>query len=168
MEDRNKRLDKLMRDYMYTENPPSDFSDKVMQQIVSSEKEKEKVLGLLMQKHAMESPSINFTHHVMDKIQVKEPYVFIYKPVISKKNWLMISVFLLLVVIFSFLSMDYQEDQLDYIGKFMIKLDSIISFQLPEVIFSPILALSLFTMSLFLWIDYFIQNRYKSHSSNVI
>ena len=167
-EEDHKNLDKFIRENMETKRPSIDFSDKIMQQIFSSELKKEKALGNLVQKHALEVPSNDFTDKVMNQLLKENSYAFVYKPVIGKKVWFSIAFVLGLILIYSFLNMEYRQIQFDYFDKYIAKLDHLFSFQLPELFLSPIFAFSLFTLSLFLWIDYFIQNRHKSHSSNVI
>jgi len=134
-----------------------------MDQIHASETAKERSLGTLLQKHILEIPSSDFTDKVMDQIQTKESSEFVYKPVISKNVWFAIIAFFGLVVVFSLLNLDGQEPQIDYLQKIINKLDFSISFKVPHELMSPIFALSLFALSLFLWIDYFIHNRYNHH-----
>lgn len=50
----------------------------------------------IVQKAGMEEPSFNFTQKIMGKILVPQsPEVFVYKPVISKKAWIILTVVLL-------------------------------------------------------------------------
>ena len=163
MEDKNKELDKLIRDNIEEERPSFGFSDKIMDQIHTSETAKEKSLGTLLQKHTLETPSSDFTDKVMAQIQTQESSVFVYKPVISKNVWFAIVAFFGLVVIFSLLNLNDQEPQIDYLQEAISKFDFSISFKIPHELISPIFALSLFALSLFLWIDYFIHNRYNHH-----
>ena len=163
MEDKNKELDKLIRDNMEEERPSLGFSDKIMDQIHTYETAKEKSLGTLLQKHILETPSTSFTDNVMAQIQTQESEVFVYKPVISKKVWFAIVAFFGMVVVFSLLNLSGQEPQIDYLQEVISKFDFSISFKMPHELISPIFALSLFALSLFLWIDYFIHNRYNHH-----
>ncbi len=168
MEDDNRKLDKLIRDNIETERPASDFSDKIMQQIISAEAKKEKALGTLVQKYAIETPSKGFTKKVMNQILKENSSVFVYKPVIGKKVWFSIGFVLSLMLIYGLSDLDYKQTQFDYLDKYLLKFDHIFSFQLPEGLLSPIFTLSLFALSLFLVLDFFIQNRSNYHKTNVV
>lgn len=168
MEDKNRKQEKFIKENIKMESPSADFSQKIMRQIISEEALNEKALFTLLKKHALDLPSVDFTDKVMDKIEVKNSSAFVYEPVISKKVWLLIAGMLISIVVFSFVKLDGQSEQFDYLGEFIKKLDIFYSFQLPEVFLSPILALGLFTMSLFLWVDYFIRNRHNTHGYRVI
>ena len=168
MEDDNKKLDKLIRDNIETERPTLDFSDKILQQIISAEAKKEKVLGTLVQKYALEAPSKDFTKKVMNQILKENSSVFVYKPVIGKKVWFSIGFVLSLMLFYGLSNLDYKQTQFGYLDKYLLKFDHIFSFQLPEGLLSPIFTLSLFTLSLFLVLDYFIQNRDSTHKINVV
>ena len=163
MEDSNKKADQFIREHMEEERPSLGFSDKIMNQIHASETIKEKSLGTLLQKHILETPPSNFTDKVMTQIQTKESSVFVYKPIISKNVWIAIVFFFGLVAVFSLLSLEGQESQIDYLQEIMNKLDFSVLFKVSNELMSPIFALSLFALSLFLWIDYFIHNRHNYH-----
>ncbi len=163
MEDSNKKTDQFIREHMEEERPSLGFSDKIMNQIHASETIKEKSLGTLLQKHILETPSSDFTDGVMAQILAQESSVFVYKPVISKNVWFAIVAFFGLVAVFSLFNLDGQEPQIDYLQEVISKFDFSISFKIPHELMSPIFALSLFALSLFLWIDYFIRNRYNHH-----
>lgn len=168
MEDDNRKLDKHIRDNIETERPTLDFSDKIMQQIFLAEAKKEKALGTLVQKYALEAPPKDFTKKVMNQILKENSSVFVYKPVIGKKVWFSIGFVLSLILIYGLADLDYKQTQFDYFYMYLLKFDSIFSFQLPEGLFSPIFTLSLFTLSLFLVLDFFIQNSGNPHKTNVV
>ncbi|MCD6543785.1 MAG: hypothetical protein J7K34_04685 [Flavobacteriaceae bacterium] len=167
-EEKDKITDQFIKDHLETEKPSADFSDKVMQQIVSLEQKKEKALGSLVQKYILESPSVDFSDKVISQILKKEAPVFVYQPVLGKKVWYSLAIIIGLIVVYSFTSLDYQENQIDYIGKITAKIGHNFSFQLPQVIFSPIFALGLFALSFFLGIDFYIQNKINPHKTNSI
>ena len=95
----DKNIDKFIKQNLSSENPSSEFSAKVMQQINALELENEKALSSLLQKHTLEKPSLDFTSKIMQEISASGK-IAAYQPVISKKVWFVIfSVILVLVTL---------------------------------------------------------------------
>lgn len=159
-----EKIEKLIRESLKAEQPSADFKDNIMNQIEAFDAKEEKALGSLLGKYIIESPSINFTGRVMHEIQ-KASMSVVNKPVISKKAWMFISVFLLSVVIYSiFMSSGSTEPSVvgGFIGESMSRLPSVPTFDLPGILKSPIFGLSVFALSSLLFLDYYLRNRQVS------
>ena len=63
------------------------------------------MLERLMRDEALESPSVNFTDKVMDKVYgIESSTVTVYKPLISKRVWLLIALSFVVLVAFVMLN----------------------------------------------------------------
>ncbi len=158
---KDKNIDKFIKQNLSTEQPSSEFSSKVMQQINALEHENEKVLSSLLQKHTLEKPSLNFTSNVMQEINASST-VGVYHPVISKKVWFVILSAILFLVVLSVFNFENTPAQYSYLDVFVSKIDKALSFKMPAVISSPILAFSTFALSSLLFLDRFL--RRKKHA----
>jgi len=154
----DKNIDKFIKHNLSTEQPSSEFSSKVMQQINSLELENEKALYSLLQKHNLEEPSLNFTSNIMQEINASST-IGVYHPVISKKVWFVILSAILFLVILSVFNFENTPSQYSNLDVFMSKIDKALSFKIPAVLSSPILAFSTFALSSLLFLDRFLRRR---------
>ena len=88
----DKKIDKLIRESLKMEQPSIDFTNKIMNQIEAVDAKQEKALGSLLKKNTLESPSLNFTARVMAEVE-KASIKVADTPIISKKAWVFISIF---------------------------------------------------------------------------
>ena len=65
----DKNIEKLIRDNLNMEQVPQDFTNKIMDKIEVLDQQEERALSSLMNKHVIESPSVNFTSKVMASIE---------------------------------------------------------------------------------------------------
>jgi len=158
MEDNKKRLDKFIKDGMAVENTSFDFSNKIMQNINATEKAKDRALGSLLQKHTLEQPSMGFSSAVLDEIHALST-AKAYQPVISKKVWYIIFSLVFLIICYILFYMDDLQTSTFIVDAYLIKLERLFTFELPDILSSPIFALSMFALSTLLFLDYFLKNR---------
>jgi len=158
MEEENKNIDKFIREGFEIENTSLDFSNKVMHQIHALDTAKEKALTSLLQKHTSEKASINFTKNVLIHIDIASKSTN-YQPVIGKKAWAVILSIFIAIIFYIASFIEVSPKQLKIVNESISKLGDLFSFNLPEIIISPILALSLFALSTLLFLDYFLRNR---------
>lgn len=164
MENESKNIDKIIKQNMDIEKPSLEFTEKVMHQILASESIREKALISLLQKHTLKEPSIDFTSKVMS-ILPKNSHVFVYKPVISKNVWYLLAVGFILMVVYIFLNADDIVTS-ELLNSYIAKIGTVFSFKIPNLLISPIFALSMFALSSLLLLDYFLRNRMtKTHEN---
>jgi len=158
----DKKLDKLIRESLKMEAPSVDFTNKIMNQIEAFETIEEKALGSLLKKNAMESPSLNFTARVMAEVE-KASVKVVNVPIISKKIWTFISVFVTSIFIYVLFTGEENTATSQTIDGTMKKVDTLLSnsltFDLPPILTSPLFGLSVFALSTLLFLDYFMKNR---------
>ncbi len=156
----DKNIDKIIKQNLSLENPSSDFSVNLMQQILDKETEKEKALSSLIQKHVIEIPSAKFTFRIMQEITANaSSHIPTYQPVISKKIWFVLSSIILFVVVFTILNFDNAPPEYNYLQDFISKINGASSIKLPFILTSPIFALSLFALSSLLLLDRFLHRK---------
>ncbi|MCF6223199.1 MAG: hypothetical protein L3J34_05670 [Flavobacteriaceae bacterium] len=158
MQEKNKNIDKFIRDGMNLESASLDFSNKIMSQIHVAETEKEKALSTILQKYTHEEPSVYFAQNILSKIEMSASSTK-YEPIISKKVWYFVITFLLAIMIYVASFIEETSSQLKIVNENIHKIGDLFLFELPEIISSPVLALSLFALSSLLFLDYFFQNR---------
>ena len=158
----DKKTDKLIRESLKMEQPSIDFTNKIMNQIEVADAKQEKALGSLLKKNALESPSLNFTERVMaevEKASVKVADV----PIISKKAWVFISIFVGSILVFTLMTGEKDTSSSNALDGVMEKFDQILTnsftFDLPAILTSPLFGLSMFALSSLLFLDYFMKNR---------
>jgi len=154
----NKNIDKFIKQNINIEKPSLDFSNKVMSQVKAIELNNEKAFSSLMQKNLLETPSVNFTTNIMSIIN-QDSKVSIYNPVISKKAWILITSFVLILFGYTIFNLEFSQTYFAELEKYIPSYTMNISFQLPQIITSPLFATSIFALSALLFIDYFIRNR---------
>lgn len=75
----------------------------------NDDKNIEKLVNKMMSESVLESPSINFTSTVMSEVlSVEKSKALVYKPVISRKAWLII--FASIIALFSFLLLNTKSE----------------------------------------------------------
>ncbi len=158
MEDRNKNIDKLIKQNLKIEEPSLDFSSDVMDQVFASDLKKEKALSFLLQKHILEEPSIDFTTSVFSKIE-QDSKAIIYQPVLGKKAWFLLSSLVVFIVVYVLMNMENSSGKYVVIGDVYSKMLAYISIDLPTLSISPLYAFSIFVLSSLLFLDYFLRNR---------
>ncbi len=154
----DKNIDRFIKKNLRTEKPSTSFSNELMQQIHALENENEKVLSSLLQKHSLEKPSVNFTSRIMREINAVSSQS-VYQPVISKKVWFVIFSVILSFVIFAIFNFDNTAIQVKYIDGIVQKMSESLSYELPELISSPLMALSMFALSSLLILDRFLHRK---------
>ena len=157
----DKKIDKLIRESLKAQQPSADFTDKVMNKISAFDESEEKALTSLLQKHAMEGPSLNFTSRVMNAIK-KESVVVKNEPIIGKKAWIFIGISVVTLIIYSLFFGQESHRASSVINQGMSKVETMFAFDLPGILGSPIFALSVFALSTLLFLDYFMGNRRMS------
>jgi len=154
----DKNIDKFIKQNLSPENPSSEFSAKVMQQINDLELENAKALSSLLQKHTLEKPSLNFTSKIMQEIGASAK-IGAYQPVIGKKVWFVIFSVISALVILALFNFDNTPTQIKYLDVIVQKMDGALSYEMPAIISSPILALSMLALSSFLFLDRFLHRK---------
>jgi len=158
MEEEYKDLDGFLKKNLEVESTSLDFTDAVLEQINAIESTQEKALQSLLQKHGTEIPSEDFTSKVMLQVH-KHAEITSYRPVISKKAWLFIMLVLLTTVSFVLVKSDTSNDESGIIYSYLSSFEKLFTFEVPAMLSSPILALSLFALSSLLTIDYYLKNK---------
>ncbi len=157
-----KKMDKLIRESLKFEQPPADFTNKIMNQIEAFDEKQEKALGVLLKKHTMESPSLNFTARVMAEVE-KASVKVADAPIIGKKAWTFIIVFVTSIFVYALLTGEKNTATSQAFDGAVKKVDDLLSnsmaFDLPEILTSPLFGLSIFALSSLLFLDYFMKNR---------
>ena len=153
-----KNIDKLIKQNLNIEKPSLDFSNKVMYQVKAFELKKERAFSSLIQKNQLETPSIDFTSNVMSVIY-QDSKVSVYTPVIGKKAWFLIASFILILLSYTIFNLEVTQPYFTGLDKYIPSYDLDLSFNLPPILTSPLFAISIFALSLLLFLDYFVRNR---------
>ncbi|MCP4882538.1 MAG: hypothetical protein GY908_02005 [Flavobacteriales bacterium] len=157
-----KNIDKLIRESLKTEQPSNDFTSKIMNQIKVADTNQEKAMASLLKKNTLESPSLNFTARVMAEVE-KASIKIADEPIISKKVWTFISIFIGSIFIYVLLTGEKNTSSSTAFNEIIKKWDQLLtsslSFDLPEIIISPLFGLSIFALSSLLFLDYYLKNR---------
>lgn len=158
MKDKEKNIDKFIKQNLDIQEPSKDFSGNVMEEIYALDLKKDKALSSLMQKHVLEAPSLNFASRVMASIEQKSE-IKAYQPVIGKKVWFLIISVVALIFVYTFLQLDFTASKHIYLENLQNKVNSLFLFEFPSLSISPLFGLSIFALSSLLFLDYFIRNR---------
>ena len=158
----DKNIDKLIRESLKMEQPSDDFTSKIMNQIEAADTKQERAMASLLKKSTLESPSLNFTARVMAEVN-KASVKIADEPIISKKVWTFISIFIGSIFIYALLAGEKNTSSSTVIDDTMKKFDQILanslSFDLPEILTSPLFGLSIFALSSLLFLDYYLKSR---------
>ena len=158
----DKNIDKLIRESLKMEQPSDDFTSKIMNQIEVADTKQERALASLLKKNTLDSPSLNFTERVMAEVK-KTSIKIADEPIISKKVWTFIGIFVGAIFVYSLLLGDKSTSSSTAIDETMKKFDQMLtnslSFDLPEILISPLFGLSIFALSSLLFLDYYLKNR---------
>jgi len=119
-------------------------------------------MASLLKKNTLESPSLNFTARVMAEAE-KASIKIADEPIISKKVWTFISIFIGSIFIYVLLTGEKNTSSSTAFNEIIKKWDQLLtsslSFELPEIIISPLFGLSIFALSSLLFLDYYLKNR---------
>ncbi len=152
------KIDKLIRESLKMEQPSKDFTNNIMGQIGALDAKEEKALASLIKRNTLESPSLNFTDRVMGEIE-KSSVAIVNKPIIGKKAWGFIGMCLTLIIAYVLLAPSKETATSLYLDNVMAKYDGMFSFDLPSMLSSPLVAISVFALSSLLFLDYVLRNR---------
>lgn len=158
----DKNIDKLIRESLKMESPSDDFTSRIMNQIEVTDSKQERAMASLLKKNTLESPSLNFTARVMAEVE-KASVKIADEPIISKKVWTFISIFVGSIFVYVLLTGEKSTTSSTAIDEAMKKFDQMLTnsltFDLPELIISPLFGLSIFALSSLLFLDYYLKNR---------
>jgi hypothetical protein len=161
----DKNIEKLIRKSLEYEKTPEGFSDKIMQQILASDKKEETALSSVMARYAVEKTSPEFTSKVMSQIQ-SAPSIVINPVIIGKKAWILIATLLAAFVYYVISTAEPTGGEPAVYAEFMEKLGErfnqaggSLNSQLPDILTNPVFALSLFALSSMLLLDYVLKKR---------
>lgn len=158
----DKEIDKLIRESFKVEQPPVDFTDKIMGKIQAFDAKEEKALKSLLKNNTMESPSLNFTARVMAQVE-KASVEIVNKPIISKKAWTFIGLFISSIFVYALFTGEKNEVASTAINGTMEKVDQLLAnsftFDMPALLTSPLFGLSIFALSSLLFLDYYLKNK---------
>ncbi len=158
----DKKIDKLIRESLRMEQPSFDFTNKIMDKIDLVDAKQEKALGSLLKKNTLESPSLNFAARVMAEVE-KASVNVVDAPIIGKKAWTFISMLIASIFVYVLMTEEKNTATSQAIDGAMKKVDNALSnsmtFDLPAILTSPLFGLSVFALTSFLFLDYFMKNR---------
>jgi len=169
----DKNIDKLIRDSLKFEQGPEGLTDKIMGKIEATEQIGEKALRSLMSKHVLESPSADFASNVMAKIEAvtasetsakSETHIVTNPVIIGKRAWAVIATALIGFILYvmqtgttSEATPNIYEGLMSKTGDFFSQMSGSVSYQLPELLTSPLFAISLFALSFLLLLEHFFR-----------
>ena len=158
----DSNIEKWIREGMQMEEPSDTFTDQIMQRILSEELAKDRALSSLLKREAMESPAADFTSKIMAGIS-KAPVAVAYPSIIGKKAWTLIGSLVAVFVLYTISSSGSSDTAPTVIDSMISRLDGAFSFQLPEFLSNPMLALSLLALSSLLFLDHLIGKKRVSY-----
>jgi hypothetical protein len=158
MQEDFKDLDAFFKKNLEEESTSSDFADIVLDRILANETKKEKALQLILQKNITEIPTEGFTENVLQQV-IKHSEVSKYRPVISKKAWIVIAIILAILTWFIAIEVDMSKEEPGVLYRYLANMEKLFTFEVPSLLISPVFALSLFALSSLLSIDYFLRNK---------
>jgi len=161
----DKKIEKMIRESLREEKPSADFKNKIMDQIAAIDEKEEKALTSLLKRNIMESPSMSFTSRVMAEVE-KTSIQVVNAPIISKKAWMFITVFISSIFVFVLFTGEKNDAATQKIDGTFEKMDHMLSnsltFDMPAILTSPLFGLSVFALSSLLFLDYYMSNRRMS------
>lgn len=141
------------------------FTDEVMKDVFlmsDSELLKDDALSSLLKRTIIEQPSEKIVGAVLSQVQVKNKMV--YQPLISKRGWVVIfsllTSFVLFVLFYNTSPTSTDFINIDIILPYLKFTESLISNPFKGMVFSPLLAISLFCISALLFVDTFLKKRF--------
>jgi hypothetical protein len=151
-------LDDIIKKGLSTENPKSDFSRGVMDQILAVERKEDLAIKALFRKHILEHPSDTFTENVMNSVHTK---VYGYKPIISKKTWVVISAIAGFLLGWTLISGDNNPSTIGLnFQKIMEQYNANqLNYFIESLFSSKLFALAMFASSLLMALDYFLRSK---------
>ncbi|MFD1314394.1 hypothetical protein [Namhaeicola litoreus] len=151
-------LDDIIKKGLGTEKPKSDFSNTVMNKIQAYERKEEMAMKTLFTRHAFEKPSGTFTEKVMNRVH---PKTYSYKPIISKKSWMIITFVAAFILIWAMVSGENGPSSIGLFFQEMIKKSNAnqLNVFVTYLLGSKLFALAMFVSSLLMGLDYFLRSR---------
>ena len=147
---------------------PNDFTKNVMKDVfmMSSNEEalKSKELTSLLKRTVREKPSQDFMEVVMGQIETQKK--IIYKPLISKKGWFIISGTIIAMVVFVFFNATPNESSAVYdsVLPYLEETKHLFANPFKHIKFSPLLTIGLLCLSSMLLFDTLLKRRLLSNS----
>ena len=85
---------------------------------------KDPLVKSLFEEVGAEHPSANFTNQIMDRVKAQsKENVFVYKPVIGRKFWLVLAVFGVTIIVYLMLTQPMENQPLNFFGN-SVQLDT--------------------------------------------
>ncbi len=150
-------IDKTITNYFSVDKAPSEFTNHLMQQINDEVLEEHKFVQKVLKNHQHAVPNSNFAEHVLNRIE-KSQEATSFQPVLGKKAWLAFAFLCTVIVFFALNSGPKIESQHSWASS-LTSLTGSWQIPLPQILHSPILALSLLAIGLLLMVDFMINNR---------
>jgi hypothetical protein len=161
----DEKIEKFIRESLKYDKAPEDFSDKIMERIVASEKKEEMAFSTVVYKYGVERAPADFTSKVMSQLQ-KAPSIVTNPVIIGKKAWMVIVALVSAFVYYVISSAEpgtaetaAYADFMEKVGERFSQAGGSVNAQLPEILTNPVFALSLFALSSMLLLDYVVKRR---------
>jgi len=141
---------------------PADFTNKVMQDVFVSTNEealKDKTLASLLERTIIEKPSDTFLSDIMAQVETKKKVEF--QPLISKKGWSVILSLFTIFVLYLIFNDGTEESAsvLNNISPYLEASKNLFSNLFKGFYISPLLAISIFSLTILLFLDGTIKRR---------
>lgn len=119
---------------------------------------KDPFIKSILDEGGLEQPSSGFTSHVIDKLKAAQASetVFVYKPVISRKTWLILAIFGIVLFAYLLLGFAPEGQGVDLYG-YKLNIDMslikglfskmVFSFEITPIVKTSLIALTFFTFS---------------------
>jgi len=157
----DKKIDRILRESLKMERPADDFTSSIMNKIETFDAKEEMALRSLLKKSVLESPSLNFTSRVMTRVE-RASIGMVSSPIISKKAWIFIGMLISFIFVLAAVTGKENDKTNQVIDGAVQKVDTLLTnsmtFDMPAILTSPLLGLSLFALSSLFLLDYFIRN----------
>ena len=155
-----KRWDEILKKNLILDDASVDFTDNVMQRIDAMEELKEKALGNLFKKYVQEEPSALFSEKIMSQLIAKPG--FVYEPVISKRAWFLIGLVAAAIFILVLRTSPTEELNNPVYSNLLLKFNKLIDIELPAILSSKLLAISLTACSMLMVLEAFFRSKQKA------
>ncbi len=151
MSDKEKHTTKKLLQSINLDSPSSNFTDKVMAKVNIVPDDiilKDVILTSLLKKNGLEVPSSDFSNKIMTKVSTNS--ITDYKPIISKKSWSVIFLFLVSFIIYILLTKPTTIQNNGYAFKLSMTLNNLIdlgnsliqNIQIPSILIISVLCFS--------------------------
>ena len=161
----SKKKEEHIKDFINMnsiDKAPVNFTSKVMQDVFMSSNEeglKSKELNSLLKRTAIEKPSNDFVTNIMNQVAIQKEIQ--YKPLISKKAWLIISATIVALLLTVFLSQAPKESSslLNKVSPYLEQAQQVFTNPFKNITFSPLLSISLLCLCSMLLFDTLLKRR---------